>query len=67
MQRLYPSVHTAQTRPRRYAVGVSPVCLRKVVINELVSLKPKLNPTCVTDIAGLANRALACSTRSLLM
>src|SRR5258708_17758072 len=52
--------------PRRYAVGVRPVCLRNEVVNELVSLKPRLNPICVTDIAGFAKRDLACWMRRLL-
>src|SRR5262245_25875099 len=56
----------SHARPRRYAVGVRPVCLRNVVVNELVSLKPRLSPICVTDIAGSANKDLACWMRMLL-
>src|SRR4029453_3558366 len=56
----------SHARPRRYAVGGRPVCLRNVVGNELVSLKPKLSPICVTDIAGSASKDLACWMRMLL-
>jgi hypothetical protein len=53
-------------RLRRYAVGVSPVALRKADVNELVSLKPMANPTSVTEDAGLASSALASSIRRSL-
>jgi hypothetical protein len=53
-------------RLRRYSVGLSPACLRNAFVNELTSLKPRSNPICVTDTAGLARRLLAFSMRRLV-
>jgi len=52
-------------RFRRYAVGVRPVALRNAAENELVSLKPTVNPISVTEDAAFANSTLACSMRRL--
>ena len=40
--------------------------MRNAVVNELVSLKPTVNPISVTEGAGLDNNILACSMRRLL-
>jgi hypothetical protein len=42
---------------------VRPVALRKAAVNELVSLKPTVNPICVTENAGFAKSVLARSIR----
>ena len=47
-------------------MGVSPVCLRNALVNELVSLKPRLKAICVTDVAGSARSDVAFSIRRLL-
>lgn len=52
-----------QYRPRRYAVGDSPVALRKAEQNELVSQNPNSSPISVTDSDRLASSALARSIR----
>src|SRR5260221_6257169 len=35
-----------------------PVCLRNLVLKELLSLKPTLSATCVTDVVGFAKRVI---------
>jgi hypothetical protein len=40
--------------------------LRNAAVNELVSLKPTVNPMSVTEGAGFANNILACSMRRLV-
>jgi hypothetical protein len=45
---------------------VKPVVLRNAALNELVSPKPSVKPTVVTDDSGFASNALACSMRRLL-
>ena len=51
---------------RRYAVGVDPVALRKLAVNELVSLKPTFSAISVTEDEGCANSVLAYLMRRAL-
>jgi len=48
-----------QAVPRRYWVGLTPVCLRNAAVKELNSWKPSSKAISVTDRAGSPSSALA--------